>query len=278
LYEAAFGKVRLVRELGKSGVTLSAGGEFQDRRALPNTDTGTYWVRANGRGFTPNFPLPLTGVNMPDNRAASVTFSVTYRPGVRYIEYPEQVIPLTSKYPVFRFSYTKGVPGLWGSTSDYDKWKFGIEDNVNLKIGGLFKFNITAGGFLNNRQVALPDYNQFNGDQTFYAGSYLGHFQLAPYYQYGNTDHFYTAGFAEHHFNGLLTNKIPLFRRLSWYLVAGVNTLYLSDGRTYTEVFAGLENILKVIRVDYIKGFPGDGPKLSGVRLGFSFGGRTAGQ
>jgi hypothetical protein len=278
IYEASFGRVRLVKELGKSGLTLSAGGEFQDRRSLMNTDTGTYWVKANGRAFTPNFPTALTDVDMPSNRASSVTLSVAYQPGVHYIEYPEQVIPLASKYPIFRFSYTKGISGLWGSTADYDKWRFSIQDNVNLKIGGLFKFNVVAGGFLNNRQVALPDYNQINGDQTFLAAGYLGHFQLAPYYQYSNTDHFYTAGFVEHHFNGLLTNKIPLFRRLSWYLVAGVNTLYLSDGRTYTEAFAGLENILKVIRVDYIQGFPGDGPRLSGVRLGFTFGGRPPGQ
>ena len=272
IYEASFGRINYTKQLGESGLTFSVGGEFQDWNSLSNTDTTTYFVKANGRGFTPNFPTPLTTVNMASNQATSATLSITYHPGMKYIEFPEKVVPLGSKYPTLRFSYTKGISGLFGSTADYDKWKFSVEDDVNLKIGGLFKFNLGAGGFLNNRQVALPDYNQFNGDQTIFATGYLGHFQLAPYYQYSNTAPFYAAGFIEHHFNGLLTNKIPLFRRLNWYLVAGANALYLSGGTRYTEVFGGLENIFKIIRIDYVSGFAQQGSTLNGIRIGLKFG------
>lgn len=276
IYEAGFGKIGLVKELGKSGVTLGLEGDYEDRHALPNTDTS--YKSWSSRALTPNYPTALSATGMPDNQAASLSFSVAYQPGTKYIEYPEQVLQLPSKYPLFRFTYVRGIPGLFGSTANYDKWRFSIQDDLNLKMGGLFKYKVVVGGFFNSRQVALPDYNQFNGNQTFYAGSYLGSFQLMPYYQYSNTDAFYTAAFVEHHFNGLLTNKIPLFRRLSWYLVAGGNTLYLSDGRTYTEAFAGLENIFKIVRVDYVEGFPGSGPRINGVRIGVTIAGRPPGQ
>ena len=65
------------------------------------------------------------------------------------------------------------------------------------------------GGFINSRTVALPDYNNIQGNQTDFATNYMDQFQIAPYYLYSNTDKFYFTGFAEHHFAGLLTNKIP---------------------------------------------------------------------
>ncbi len=272
IYEATYGRVRYEKELGKTGLNLSLGGEYQDRTPLNNTDTTTYWVKGASHhpGFTPDFPGPQGP--MAPNKAVSFTLSATWHPGMKYIEFPESLVPLGSKYPTFTFSYTKGISGLLGSTADYDKWKLSVSDDLNFKIGGLFKYNLSIGGFLNNNSVALPDDNHIQGNQTLVSTSYLDHLQLAPYYFYSNTDHFYATGFVEHHFAGLLTNKIPLFRRLNWYLVGGVNYAYLSDGRIYTEVSAGLENILKVIRVDYLWGFPNDGPQLTGFRIGIKLG------
>jgi hypothetical protein len=72
----------------------------------------------------------------------------------------------------------------------------------------------------------------------------------------------------EYHLNGLVTNKIPLFNRLHWNLVSGTNGLYIDDGRKYIEVFGGLENIFKVLRVDIVCGFPGGGQPVYGLRIG----------
>jgi hypothetical protein len=273
IYEASFGRIKYSKDLGKTGLSLSLAGEWQNRVTLANTDTTTYWVKGRGKaGFTANYPPPFASAPMAPNKAASISFTAVWRPGMHYIEYPESLVPLGSKYPTLTFSYTKGISGLLGSNADYDKWRFSVSDNLNLKIGGLFKYNLGIGGFINNRSVALPDYNHFNGNQTDIASTYLESFQLAPYYLYSNTAHFYAVGHVEHHFAGLLTNKIPLFRRLNWYLVGGVNYLYLSDGRVYTEILAGLENIFKVIRVDYVWGLPSGGQQLTGLRLGFKIG------
>jgi len=136
-------------------------------------------------------------------------------------------------------------------------------------MGGEFKYRFGIGGFLNSKQVQIPDLKHFNGNQTFYNIKYLNSFQLAPYYRYSNSEQFYAFGHAEHHFNGLLTNKIPLFNRLKWNLVGGANTFFVDKNNYYVEVFAGLENIFKIFRVDAVTAYqPGLG-NMTGIRIGF---------
>ncbi|MGN6508522.1 MAG: DUF5686 family protein, partial [Chitinophaga sp.] len=127
----------------------------------------------------------------------------------------------------------------------------------------------TGGGFLNDKKVSIPDMQHFNGNQTFLNIRYLNSFQLAPYYQYSTTAKLYGTANVEHHFNGLLTNRIPLFNRLKWHLVAGSNAFYVNRANNYVEVFAGLENIFKVLRVDVVAGYQSQADTRIGIRLGF---------
>ena len=115
----------------------------------------------------------------------------------------------------------------------------------------------------------MQDLQFFNGNQTIFASEYMNSFQLAPYYANSTTAHFYAVGHIEHHFNGLLTNKIPLFRRLNWYLVAGGNAFYVRANNNYTEVFGGIENILKIFRVDFVGSYLNGKTGQFGVRVGF---------
>jgi hypothetical protein len=77
----------------------------------------------------------------------------------------------------------------------------------------------------------------------------------------------------QHHFEGLLLNRIPLMRRLKWRLLGTANVIaggmskanqnlvtksenddigYLVNGKPYVELGYGVENIFKFIRVDFI--------------------------
>ena len=132
----------------------------------------------------------------------------------------------------------------------------------------MFRYKIVAGGFLNARSVYLQDYQHFNGNQTIAAGEYLNNLQMAPYYAYSTTASFYWAGYTEHHFNGLLTNKIPLFRRLNWNLVGGFDLFYQSNDNNYEEMSWGLENIFKLIRVDWVTSWRQGNFFQTGIRIG----------
>jgi hypothetical protein len=194
---------------------------------------------------------------------------VSWQPGQRYIEFPWGKMPLGSGKPTFELAYDKGIRTVFGSDADFDKWKFSMADNMNFKMGGEFRYRIGAGGFLNNKSVSIPDLQHFNGNQTFYNIKYLNSFQLAPYYRYSNAEEFYAFGHAEHHFNGLLTNKMPLFNKLRWNLVAGANTFFVNRNNYYAEAFVGLENIFKLFRVDFINAYQPEPGNKFGVRIGF---------
>jgi hypothetical protein len=195
-------------------------------------------------------------------------FTLAYQPGQRYIQYPYTKVAIGSKYPTLELQYEKGIQNLMNSVVDFDKWKFSVYDNMNFRMGGEFRYRFSVGGFINNRRVEIPDFRHFNGNQTFFNGHYLNGFQLAPYYRYSNTEKFYALAHAEHHFNGLLTNKIPLFNRLRWNLVGGANTFYVNRDNYYAEVFAGIENILKIFRVDFVTAFQAQPGRSFGIRLG----------
>jgi hypothetical protein len=202
--------------------------------------------------ISPNYPVELMQAPFERHQALVLQSSISFQPGQRYIQFPHHRVPIGSRWPTFSLSYAKGVRDLLGSDVDFDKWSFHISDERNLGMPGLLKYKIGAGGFLNSKKVYAPDYRHFNGNQTWVASDYVNSFQAANYYQNSTTARFYMIGHIEHHFNGLLTNKIPGFRKLKWNLVAGTNTFYVNQDSHYADLFVGLENIFKVFRVDWV--------------------------
>jgi hypothetical protein len=55
---------------------------------------------------------------------------------------------------------------------------------------------------------------------------------------------------------------------LNWNLVAGCNAFFINGSDNYTEIFVGLENILKVFRVDFVSSFNEGKASTTGVRIG----------
>jgi hypothetical protein len=266
LYEAWFGRVEYNKAF-ESGLRLSLNATYEDRLPLENRSAFSLFYK--NRVFLPNHPIELATVPFLPHAATVASAAVSFQPGQRYIEFPHRKVAIGSNYPVLQLQYTKGFPRLFNSTADFDKWKFTVTDDVNLKLAGTFRYRFSTGGFLNNRHVDIPDFQHFNGNQILFTFDYLNTFQLAPYYRYSNTEKLYAVLHAEHHFNGLLTNKIPLFNKLKWNLVAGTNTFYVNSDNYYVEAFAGLENIFKVFRVDVVRAIQAEPGHTVGVRIGF---------
>ena len=51
-------------------------------------------------------------------------------------------------------------------------------------------------------------------------------------------------------------------------MVAGSNALYINEKNNYVEIFAGLENILKVFRVDFVAAYDNGIHRTATVRVG----------
>ena len=87
------------------------------------------------------------------------------------------------------------------------------------------------------------------------------------YYEFASTE--YLNCYAEHHFEGLFLNKVPLIKKLKWREVVSGRVIIgeleeekLSTrlpsitselNNPYYEVGVGLENIFKVFRVEFVQ-------------------------
>ncbi len=207
--------------------------------------------------------------NFVRHQAVVLHAGFSIKPGQKYIEFPNSKIAIGSKYPTFTLDYSKGFKHLFGSDVDFDKWSLSVADNANLKLAGVIKYKLVTGGFLNDKSVFLQDYQHFYGNVSHIAKEYVQTFQLASYYQFSNTSSFFTELHFEHHLNGLLTNKIPLLKKLNWNLVYGTNALYVNPSTKYAEAFGGLENIFKFLRVDFVAGFQNGFKPTYTYRVGF---------
>ena len=270
IYEKAFGQVAARRTL-QNGLRLTAAVSYEDRTPLENTDTTRKWRRFDNRSFTSNYPPELPPGYFERHQAFITTFNLRWQPGLQFMEYPNRRFVVASDKPVFNLTLTKSWKNLFGADADFGKWLVSVEDDINMRLGGSLNYFAELGGFIKNANVQLPDWRHFMGNQTVVASPYVKSFQLAPYYANSTRDHFFATAHVEWHLNGLGTNKIPLFRKLNWNLVTGSNAFLVDANRNYVEIFFGLENILKSIRVDYVLGYDGFNKRpVTGVVLGFS--------
>ncbi|HYH16255.1 MAG TPA: DUF5686 family protein, partial [Flavisolibacter sp.] len=267
IYEAWFGNLLFTKGLG-NGLNLILGANYQDRLPLENTSRFTL-DNKEGTSFTPNRPFPLTDTNIRRHQAFTTTVGLRWQPGTKYIQYPGRMIPIGSDRPVFEGHITNAFNQVLGSDVAYGKWLLRITDQLNFKLLGQFDYKVDFGGFINKKRVEVPDLIHYRGNtSSLLSGDYLTRFQLIPHYYFSHSQSFYSTVFAEHHFNGFITNKIPGLKHWKWNLVTGVNALYLKSGNYYIEPVIGIENILKVFRLDYIWGFEKGGIKREDFRIG----------
>ena len=273
LYENYFGELTYFNRMD-NGPNITATLLYEDRMPIDNSTDFSITGDKN-KAFTPNYPYEKMNEQFLPHQALIAGVSLRYKPGQKYIEFPNNKIPVGSKYPLLTLSYQKGIEGAFGSDVNFDKWNFSVSDDINFKLRGMLKYRFSIGGFFNTNSVFIQDYQHFNGNQTIFASEYLNSFQIAPYYENSTTASFYAVGHLEHHFNGMLTNKIPGFRQLKWNLVAGANAFYVNSSNNYVEIFGGIENIFKLLRVDFVGSYLNGVNGQFGVRFGFGglFGG-----
>jgi hypothetical protein len=266
-YQNVFGELAYTRQY-ENGVRIRAAVLYENRQPLDNTTNFTFRKKDSIK-ITPNFPGDRISQQFTPHKAVLASFDISFKPGQRYIQFPRNKIAIGSKWPTLSFNYTKGINGLLGSHVNFDRWRVGATDDMNFRIGGTMRYNIYTGGFFNNKAVFIQDFVHFNGNLTPVATDYLNSFQMMGYYVNSTSTSWYAVAHVEHHFNGLLTNKIPFFKKLNWNLVAGTNLLYVNERNNHVEVFAGLENIFKIFRIDFVAAYINGNRPQTAIRIGF---------
>ena len=173
-------------------------------------------------------------------------------------------VSISSTYPITQLSFTLGIPGVFKSDYGYQKLVLNVSEWFHFRTIGWSKYMIEAGKIWGTLPYPLLKIHE--GNQSFFYDAYSS--SLMDYYEFVS-DSWISASYT-HHFDGLLFNKIPLFRKLKWREVAHLRGVYgtLSEeneqyslfpgnlrsfrSQPYWEAGVGIENIFKVIRVDAI--------------------------
>lgn len=166
-------------------------------------------------------------------------------------------------FPVVAFEMAAGFRGMYGGQFDYQHFRLKVQHRQRAnKLGYL---QILAEGGIINGTVPFPLLHSpasnplvFNDDRAF---------NLMNYMEFAADR--YVSLHLEHHFEGFFFNKIPFIRKLKLreFLIAKAfyrtltdanasGPFVLADGmermtHPYAEVGFGIENILKIARIDF---------------------------
>lgn len=171
-------------------------------------------------------------------------------------------------FPTYILSWRRGYAGLFNGSFDYDKIQFLYSQPILLGKLGLLDATIEAGKTFGT--VPLSLLSPVPANQTF--SLVRNTFALMNYYDFV-TDTYVTTHL-EHHFNGLILNKIPLLNRLKLRSLVTFRAAYgtiseknkainlssikynAPDKSLYYEYGFGIENIgygnLRFLRIDAI--------------------------
>jgi hypothetical protein len=185
-------------------------------------------------------------------------------------------IPIFNKYPVFKLRYIAGIKGLANGEYNYQNLNLNIFKRVYLSQFGFTDITL-EGGYIFGK-VPFPLLTIHRANQTF--AYQLNSYNLMNFMEFVS-DH-YAAANIDYYFNGFIFNKIPLLKRLKLREVlsakvlyggvrdennpnyntellkfpadkANIPTTFTLNKQPYIELSAGISNIFKLIRVDFVK-------------------------
>ena len=170
--------------------------------------------------------------------------------------------PTSGTKAVFLFDYTAGVKNLFGSDFAYHKFGFGIRQKLLGPIGYTI-YRVEAGYTFGSAPYTVQEIHP--GNESFIYKQHTFNVMGESEFVSSRYAHLWII----HHFDGTIFNKIPLINKLqlrsilTYKVLYGdlednaVESIYLPDeinqlNGFYMELGFGLENILKVLRVDFL--------------------------
>ncbi|WP_245798320.1 DUF5686 family protein [Cnuella takakiae] len=219
--------------------------------------------------FNPLRNLPPKEQFLKDPQADLSTFEagvrIRYAYLERFLESTFSRISLGSVYPIVDFRYTRGISGVGNSGYDYSRLFLSVSDYAKVAPLGNIYYNLFAGRTYGNLPYILLDVAP--GNEIYYYNRNA--FNLMNRYEYIQDR--YAGAFFEHNYGTGLFRFLPITRKLKlrqlWTAKAlwgglseankGLNfttghPFRSLDGKTYLELGTGVDNILKVLRLDFV--------------------------
>jgi hypothetical protein len=252
-----------------NGVMVTASAEYSDRTPLLNKSEFKIIDKEN-REYTSNNPLDPNHNTYLFARSQSFDLAVNVRLRYkqRYYTRPNEKYIIGSKYPALSIAYRRAIPGVFGSDTDFDRFKVSVDDKLNLKMFGKSQYVVSFVKHLTTKNMSFIDYHHFLGNRTLWSDFSLDRFNLLDYYAYSTKGQSLEAHF-EHNFAGFILNKIPLIRKLKLEEIVSLHYLSSDTQSQYLELSVGIQRL--VGRVDLVTSFAEGKKAGAGIRFGFQF-------
>ena len=243
-------------------------------------------ISSRSKEYTPVRNLPDAKLFPVKNGNSFNSFETSLRLRFAYLEkFLEKTFSRTSlgsPLPIVELKYTKGLSGILQSNYDYHKISGGISDYTSIPPLGSLYFNVFGGKTFGTLPYMFLDIAP--GNEIYYYNRYA--FNMMNRYEFVH-DRF--AGFnVEHNFGNGLFRFIGITRKLKfrqfwtakglWGSLSAENRNFnfvadhpfrSLDGKTYLELGTGVDNILKVLRLDFVwRALPGSSDENAFKRFG----------
>ena len=226
-------------------------------------------LEARRTEYTPLQNIPLKD-NFKDGRGTALnnfetSVSVRFAYLERFLEGNYFRTSLGSDFPIAELRYSRGWSGVLNSNYDYHKLNLRINGFHKIAPFGSIEYSAYGGRVFGTLPYMLLDVAP--GNEIYYYNKYA--FNLMNRFEYIN-DRYAGLGI-EHNFGSGLFRYVGITRRMKLRQFWNIKTLWggLSDanrqlnfvqghpfsdlhGRTYAELGTGIDNILKVLRLDLV--------------------------
>jgi hypothetical protein len=271
LYQKQFARLEFSRQNLFDIFTFTTGLEFEGRKELYNLENIKPVLFWDMFAYTPNRPSnkEVANTGFPYNRALLFDFNLSIRPWQRYTVRNGQKRYLRNKNPIFGIQYKAGVPVAGDVNFQY--MQASIRQNLNLGPRVDLDYVVSGGGFLSAKKLYFTDYKHFMGGEFFLlTGSPLSDFRMLPYYLHSTSSWFYQ-GHAMMSLQRFMITRIPAVRLTGIKETLQVHYLSVPTLKNYTELVYGIDNIVRLVRVEVVGRFHDLDFKGFGFRIGTSF-------
>lgn len=142
----------------KNGLTIGTGVDYHIRDAADNKIDESAVVAS-----VSTHQKSANGINNKFKRrntlAPIVTLSWTPEQYYRYEK--RQKIYVRSRFPTMTVEFSKGLKGVLGSDSEYNRFEFDISQNIELDLTKSFQYHIGMGFFSNQKSEYFADFEYF---------------------------------------------------------------------------------------------------------------------
>ena len=222
--------------------------------------------------------LSPEGTILPNKEIISseLTIGLKYAPHEQFYQGKNYRIPIINQYPTFQLRYTLGVKGLLESQYNFHRLVGYVHKRIFIAPIGFTDVTLEGGKTFGKLPFPLLTIHRANQSFSYQPEAY----NLMNFLEFVSDQ--YASVFVDHHFNGFIFNKLSLIKKLKLREVitfkglvgklsdenkptndngmiflpidkdGNPNTFSLEQ-KPYMEASFGIENIFKILRIDFVK-------------------------